>query len=163
MGICDICTAKVAYGFLCEQHHIQLMIGPLLIYSIMLIPVELGDTLCDPICLPPYFEPISVHQLRDSTDFKLGLATSFCESIRSGCALKICPTLLPIFLPVVCLQVSSNCTSLVEVGCSMSPSFPIFLFAIVDMGVLAFPEVFTGFNAGMQLASLPPWILELFV
>ena len=38
-----------------------------------------------------------------------------------------------------------------------------FLIAIVDMGVLAFPEVFTGFNAGTQLASLPPWILELFV
>ena len=33
----------------------------------------------------------------------------------------------------------------------MSLSFPIFLFAIVDMGVLAFPEVFTGFNAGPQL------------
>ena len=76
----------------------------------MLIPAELGDALCDPVCLPPYFEPISAHQLRDATDFKLGLATSFCESI----------------LPVVCLQVSSNCTSLVEVGCSMSPSFPIF-------------------------------------
>ena len=34
MGICDIGTAKVAYGFLCKQHHIQLMIGSLLIYSI---------------------------------------------------------------------------------------------------------------------------------
>ena len=33
----------------------------------------------------------------------------------------------------------------------------------MDMGVLALPEVFTGFNAGTQLASLPPWILELFV
>ena len=61
MGICGVGTAKVAYGFLCKQHHIQLMIGPLLIYSIMLIPVELGDVLCDPVCLPPYFEPISVH------------------------------------------------------------------------------------------------------
>ena len=48
-------------------------------------PAELGDALCDPICLPPYFEPISAHQLRDATDFKLGLATLFCESIRSGC------------------------------------------------------------------------------
>ena len=37
MRVCDIGTANVAYGFLCEQHHIQLMIGPLLIYSIMLI------------------------------------------------------------------------------------------------------------------------------
>ena len=89
-------------------------------------PAELGDALCDPLCLPPYFEPISAHQLRDATDFKLGLATSFCESIRSGCALKICPTLLPIFLPVVCLLVSSNCTSLVEVGCSCLQAFPIF-------------------------------------
>ena len=34
MGICDIGTDKVAYGFLCKQHHIQLMIGSLLIYSI---------------------------------------------------------------------------------------------------------------------------------
>ena len=42
----------------------------------------------------------------------------------------------------------------------MSPSFPI-LISIVDMGVLAFPEVFTGFNVE-KLASLPPWILELF-
>ena len=91
-----------------------------------LIPAELDDALCDPVCLPPYFEPVSAHQLCDATDFKLGLATSFCESIPSGCALQICPTLLPIFLPVVCLQVSSNCTSLVEVWCSMSPSFPIF-------------------------------------
>ena len=126
MGICDIGTAKVAYGFLCEQHHKQLMIGPLLIYSIMLIPAELGEALCDPVCLPPYFEPISAHQLRDATDFKLGLATSFCESIRSRCALQICPTLLPIFLPVVCLQVSSSCTSLVEVGCSCLQAFPFF-------------------------------------
>ena len=52
-------------------------------------PAELGDALCDPLCLPSYFEPFSAHQLRDATDFKLGLATSFCESIRSGCALKI--------------------------------------------------------------------------
>ena len=89
-------------------------------------PAELGDALCDPLCLPPYFEPISAHQLREATDFKLGLATSFCESIRSGCALKICPTLLPIFLPVVCLLVSSNCTSLVEVGCSCLQAFPFF-------------------------------------
>ena len=89
-------------------------------------PAELGDALCDPLCLPPYFEPISAHQLRDATDFKLGLATSFCESIRSGCALKICPTLLHIFLPVVCLLVSNNCTSLVEVGCSCLQAFPFF-------------------------------------
>ena len=61
MGICDVGTAKVAYGFLCKQHYIQLMIGPLLIYSIMLIPAELGDALCDPICLPPCNEPISAH------------------------------------------------------------------------------------------------------
>ena len=51
-------------------------------------PAELGEALCDPLCLPPCFEPISAHQLCDATDFKLGLATSFCESIRSGCALK---------------------------------------------------------------------------
>ena len=127
MGICDVGTAKVAYEFLCKQHHIQLMIGPLLIYSIMLIPAELGDALCDSVCLPPYFEPISAHYLCDATDFKLGLATSFCESIRSGCALQICPTLLPIFLPVVCLQVSSNCKSLVEAGCSCLQAFPFFI------------------------------------
>ena len=47
-------------------------------------------------------------------------------------------------------------------GVFISPSLPIFLFSIVDMGVLAFPEVFTGFNAGTQPASLPPCILELF-
>ena len=34
MGICDIGTAKVAYRFSCMQHHIQIMIGSLLIYSI---------------------------------------------------------------------------------------------------------------------------------
>ena len=117
MGIYDIGTAKVAYTI--NDWSIANLFY-------MLIPAELGDALCDPVCLPPYFEPISAHQLRDATDFKLGLATSFCESIRSGCALQICPTLLHIFLPVVCLQVSSNCTSLVEVGFSMSPSFPIF-------------------------------------
>ena len=61
MGICDVGTAKVAYGFLCKQHLIQLMISPLLIYSIMLIPAGLGDPLCDPVCLPPYIEPIGVH------------------------------------------------------------------------------------------------------
>ena len=102
-------------------------------------PAELGDALCDPLCLPPYFEPISAHQLRDATDFKLGLATSFCESIRSGCALKICPTLLPIFLPVVCLLVSSNCTSLVEVGCSCLQAFPFF-YCDSGHGSFGFPR-----------------------
>ena len=111
----------------------------------MLIPAELGDALCDPVCLPPYVEPISTHQLLDATYFKLGLATSFCESIRSGCALQICPTLLPICLPVVCLQVSSNCTSLVEVGCSMSPSFPIFFICDSGHGSFGFPRSVHGF------------------
>ena len=59
IGICDIGTANVAYGFLYKQHHIKLMIGPLLIYYIMLIPAELGDALCDQVCLPPCNEPIS--------------------------------------------------------------------------------------------------------
>ena len=61
MGLCDVGTAKVAYRFLCKQHHIQLTIGPLLIYSIMLIPAELGEALRDPVCLPPYIELISMH------------------------------------------------------------------------------------------------------
>ena len=126
------------------------MIGPLLIYSIMLIPTELGDALCYPVCLPTCNEPIS-------TSCATPQPLHFVKAYGVDALFKFVPPSSPPFslLGVNVLVTIINRWWKWGVHVSMLSHF---LYLIGDMGVLAFPEVF----AGAQLTSLPPWILELF-